>query len=334
MILIVSHEGNEHVEQVRRHLTGDSVVVNTAWFPGSLGLEAEFGRLGERLALALPDGRHIDLSAVGAVWYRRISAFDLPADLVDPVARLFAWSETNEAVLGLWYSLDCYWMNRPTADEISQRKIRQLQVARKLGLSVPETLITNEAAAAREFVQRHGVGRVVRKAFRNIPQAPRTTALVGESELALIESVRYAPVIFQEFVPADVDLRVTVIGDEIFAAAIHSEPAYRTDYRLGLESATVVPYQLPAGVAAGVLDLMKEFDIQYGALDFRVTPEGEHVFLEVNPAGEYLFISQRTGQPIAAAIAAALERHDRAWQSRAPYEPATITAVPDLDPFA
>ena len=50
----------------------------------------------------------------------------------------------------------------------------------------------------------------------------------------------------------------------------------------------------------------------YGASDFRVTPDGDHVFLEVNPAGEYLFASDRTGQPVPQAIAAALARHDRA----------------------
>ena len=245
------------------------------------------------------------------MWYRRISPLGLHRDLVDQTARLFAWSEANEAMLGVWYSIDCFWMNRPTADEVSQRKIRQLQVARGLGLSIPETLVTNDPAAAREFIGRHGPGNVVRKAFRNIPQAPRTTALVSEQDLALIESVCYTPVIFQRFVPADVDLRVTVIEQEVFAAAIHSEPAYRADYRIGLETARVVPYELPASVAASLLDLMKVLEINYGAIDLRVTPEGEHVFLEVNPAGEYLFISHRTGQPIPAAIAASLERHDR-----------------------
>ena len=55
---------------------------------------------------------------------------------------------------------------------------------------------------------------------------------------------------------------------------------------------------------------MRRLELQYGAVDFRVTPDGEHVFLEVNPAGEYLFIADRTDLPIAQAIAAALERHD------------------------
>ncbi len=312
MILILSFEDNEHVEQVRRHLTVDSVVVNTAWFPTSLSLHARFGRDTECLRLSLPSGRTIDLGSVGAVWYRRIRPFDLHADLKDETARLFAWSEATEALLGLWYSMDCFWMNHPTADEVALRKIRQLQVARRVGLSIPETVVTNDPADARAFIQSYPPGDVIRKAFRNIPQAPRETAVVRETDLAFLDSVRYAPVIFQRFVPADVDLRVTVIEQQIFAAAIHSQPEYHADYRLGLGSAKVVPYDLPDEVAAKLLELMQAFGLNFGAIDLRVTPEGEHVFLEVNPAGEYLFISQRTGQPIPAAIAASLESHNRA----------------------
>jgi glutathione synthase/RimK-type ligase-like ATP-grasp enzyme len=203
-------------------------------------------------------------------------------------------------------------MNPPTADEVSQRKVRQLQIARRVGLSIPDTLVTNQPDAARQFVEAHGVGRVVRKAFRNIAQAPRETHLLREEDLALLDSVRYTPVIFQRFVPAGLDLRVTVVEDDIFAAAITSEDRYAADYRPGLASAKVVPYELPPAVAEKLLELMKIFGLQFGAVDFRVTPDGDHVFLEVNPAGEYLFISQRTGQPIPAAIAASLERHDRA----------------------
>jgi glutathione synthase/RimK-type ligase-like ATP-grasp enzyme len=312
MILIVSFPDNEHVEQVRKHLTVESAVVDTATFPVSLGLSAALSRERECIQLSLPGGGDICLCQVGAVWYRRIRPYEFHEDLQDHTAKLFAWSEANEALLGVWYSLDCFWMNPPTADEVSQRKVRQLQIARRVGLSIPDTLVTNQPDAARQFVEAHGVGRVVRKAFRNIAQAPRETHLLREEDLALLDSVRYTPVIFQRFVPAGLDLRVTVVEDDIFAAAITSEDRYAADYRPGLASAKVVPYELPPAVAEKLLELMKIFGLQFGAVDFRVTPDGDHVFLEVNPAGEYLFISQRTGQPIPAAIAASLERHDRA----------------------
>ena len=312
MILIISFPDNDHVERVRQHLSVPSIVVDTSWFPVALGLEARLGAEAESLRFDLPDGRRLDLADIGAVWYRRLRPLGLHQDLVDETARRFAWSESNEALLGVWYALECFWMNPPTADEVAQRKIRQLQVARRIGLSIPETLITNQPAAAREFVARHGPDQVVRKAFRNIIEAPRETSLVRDGDLAVIDAVRYAPVIFQRYVPAEADLRITVVEDDVFAAAIHSSLDHQADYRLGLGSATVVTYQLPHEVTAHLLELMKALKLKFGAIDMRLTPEGEHVFLEVNPAGEYLFVSERTGQPIPAAIAACLQRHDQA----------------------
>jgi hypothetical protein len=317
MILIVSYPDDSHVDAVRKHLTMPSAVVDIASFPVSLGLSASLSRERELLEFALPGtGERLGLCKVGAIWYRRISLYGFHADLSDQTARLFAWSEANEALLGVWYALDCFWMNPPIADEVALRKIKQLTVARHVGLSIPDTLVTNEPNAARRFIEQHGLGQVVRKAFRNIAEAPRETHLLRGEDMALIDSVVYTPVIFQRFVPADVDLRVTVVEDDIFAAAISSEPQYAADYRPGLGSARVVPYELPASITDKLMQLMRILSLKYGAIDMRVTPEGDHVFLEVNPAGEFLFISQRTNQPIPAAIAAALERHDRVAASQ------------------
>lgn len=314
MILIVSFPNDEHVDHVRKHLTIPSVVVDTASFPVSLGLWASLSFDKECLQFVLPETRErLYLNKVGAVWYRRIKPYSFHSDLSDQTARLFAWSEANEALLGVWYALDCFWMNPPISDEVAQRKIKQLTVARSVGLSIPDTLVTNDPDAAREFIALHGLGHVVRKAFRNIVEAPRETYLLSKEDITLIDSVRFTPVIFQRFVPAELDLRITIVEDDIFATAISSEEQYKTDYRPGLYTAKVEPYNLPTKVTDNLLKLMAVFGLKFGAIDMRVTPEGDHVFLEVNPAGEYLFISQRTNQPIAEAIAASLERHERTF---------------------
>src|SRR5690606_19022389 len=313
LIRIVSYPNYAHVERVVEHLTRPYALFDTGWYPARSLLTVAVKECCESLALTTADGEVIDLARVGAVWHRRISPMTFDESLTDPTGRLFAWSEANEALLGLWYSLHCYWMNPPWADEVGQRKVRQLQLARSLGLPVPETLITNDPARARDFVASHAPGGVVRKAFRNIAEAPRETSVVSEADLRLIDTVRFAPVIFQRFVPADLDLRVTYVDGELFPAAIRSRPEYQTDYRLGVGHAQVLPYELPDDVAARLRCLMDALDLRFGGIDMRVTPEGEHVFLEVNPAGEYLFVTERTGQPVPQAIAAALEQHDREW---------------------
>ena len=141
--------------------------------------------------------------------------------------------------------------------------------------------------------------------------------MVGAAEYALLDQVAVAPVIFQEFVPAEVDLRVTVVGEELFAAAIHSqELPYALDFRLFLETGSGVRMSATAAAATrwktGLLRLLKHAGLRYGAIDMRRTPDGRYVFLEVNPAGQWRFVEEVTGQPITAAMAGLLTDLDKA----------------------
>jgi hypothetical protein len=310
VILVVSFPDNPHVQAVLDHLARPVEVFDVADFPARSTIDVGFGGA-DHLVLTGPSRRPVHASEVGAVWYRRERPLGLDPSLTDTTARLFAWSESTEALTGFWRSLECFWMNPAAGDEAAQRKIRQLQVAREVGLEVPETLITNDPHLAQAFVEKHLAAGVIRKAFRNIAEAPRSTERVTVADLHRMDAVRLAPVTFQAFVPADLDLRVIVVEDEIFAAAIRSAPEFQTDYRMGIGSAEFSACTLPDPVAAALLELHRRLGIVYGASDFRVTPEGQHVFLEVNPAGEYLFATERTGQPVPQAIAAALDRHDR-----------------------
>jgi glutathione synthase/RimK-type ligase-like ATP-grasp enzyme len=51
---------------------------------------------------------------------------------------------------------------------------------------------------------------------------------------------------------------------------------------------------------------MRRLGLEYGAIDLRLTPDGEYVFFEVNPAGQFLFVEHACGLPISAALAARL----------------------------
>lgn len=313
MILIISFPQNEHVEEVRRHLTAPHTVIDLAWFPTQLRLSARSGNGDGGIQFEHVSGERIDLADVGAVWCRRIRPFELDEQLTHPTSQMFAWSESNEALLGVWYSMPCFWMNPPLGDEVAQRKVHQLRIAEEVGLVVPETLVTNDPAQAREFVEGHGPSRVIRKAFRNIEEAPRETALVEREDLERIDGVRYAPVIFQRYIQGVEDLRITVVDGDVFAARIRSQADHQVDYRAGLGTASVEACSLPDDVSEKLLALMARLGVSFGAIDMRLTPEGEYVFFEINPAGEYLFVSRRTGQPIPEAIAASLQRHDAEW---------------------
>jgi glutathione synthase/RimK-type ligase-like ATP-grasp enzyme len=239
------------------------------------------------------------LRGVRTVWWRRPQPFELGGELVRPSYRAFAYNECHEAWSGLWETLDAFWVNHPPKDEAAARKAYQLDVARSAGLAIPSTLITNDPEEARRFVEDHRSRGVIYKAFSATEQAWRETRLLREAEEGLLEQVRHAPVIFQEYIPAGVVLRVTIVGDAMFAAAIHSqETSYRFDFRIDMNAARVLPFELPGDAREGLSRLIRCLGLQYGAVDMRQTPDGEIVFLEINPAGQWLFIEDRTRQPI------------------------------------
>jgi glutathione synthase/RimK-type ligase-like ATP-grasp enzyme len=112
-------------------------------------------------------------------------------------------------------------------------------------------------------------------------------------------------------VAADADVRVTVVGDRLFPTAIRATPGgYDVDYRMDLAGATFTPTDLPQETERRLRALMARLGLVYGAIDLRRTPDGD-VFLEVNPAGEWRFIEERTGQPITDAMADLLTSLDR-----------------------
>jgi glutathione synthase/RimK-type ligase-like ATP-grasp enzyme len=100
-----------------------------------------------------------------------------------------------------------------------------------------------------------------------------------------------------------VDLRITVVGDQLYAAEIDARrTSYPFDMRMVIGEAPVEVVELPSAVREKILCLMRELGLVYGAIDMRRTTDGEFFFLEVNPAGQWLFVEQRTGLPISKAL--------------------------------
>lgn len=314
LILIVSSERDEHAAAVAtelRRLGVEQRLLDLAQFPERIGLVLSYEGGARTSVLLRGVGEdEIDLARVGAVWYRRPQPFVLAPELSRPSHRTFAYNESHEAIAGLWQVLDVFWMNHPTRDEVAARKAHQLGVAAASGLAIPATLITNDPSEVRRFLAQRGPDGTIYKAFSATEQEWRETRLVRDEELAVLDQVRHAPVIFQEYVPARFDLRVTIVGDEVFAAAIHSQDTeYAVDFRIDMHRARIERHELPTEVAAGLAELMRQLGLVYGAIDMRLTPDGRYVFLEINPAGQWLFVEARTGQPISAAVARTLANH-------------------------
>jgi glutathione synthase/RimK-type ligase-like ATP-grasp enzyme len=314
VILAISSRTDEHTKVVLAELArmgASAAIVDLSEFPQvmSLAMRYEDGR--RSFKLRLRDVGELELRQCCAIWWRRPQPFVPHPGVSRPGDQHFILSESHEAFAGLWQATEAFWMNDPVKDQVASHKAYQLKIAQQVGLSTPLTLITNDVDQARRFVESLGHQKTVYKAFSATQQDWRETRLLQADEVPLLANVQYAPVIFQEYIPAKVDLRVTVVGDEIFAAAIHSQQtAYKIDFRMDMVNAPVEPWTLPEDVEMGLRSFMSVLGLEYGAIDMRLTEDGRYVFLEVNPAGQWLFVEQRSGQPITRALAGLLAAKD------------------------
>jgi len=307
-VLIISSVEDFHARSVMEALReqgASAELLDLSEFPAKLALSMEFEGATRRFLLKRQGGGMLDLSTVGAVWWRRPQGYKVAAGVTDAAHRRFAYSEAATAMDGLYQSLDAFWINDPRRDAAANHKPWQLAIAQQIGLAIPPTLMTNDPEEARDFWARHG-NNVIYKMFRALPEAWRETRRLKPEDAALAEAVRLTPIIFQPFVEAVADIRATVIGNEVYAASTDSrEGEYPADFRFNL-NLRWEKHRLPSAVEDKLRNLMELMGLEYGAIDLRLTPEGEYVFLEINPAGQFLWVELATEQKISAALAAHL----------------------------
>ncbi len=315
MIVAVTHRGDEHAAPVLDVLARRGVEVallDLARLPARGRLELSYGGGGGR-ELRLRGGPSIDAARVRALWWRRPRPLRRPGTL--PARRAeFAIRQMADAVMGLVSSLegDALLVNNPWRDDAAAQKTFQLHAAERVGLAIPPTLVTNDPRAARDFVRAHAGAGAVHKALHATPEDwRRTRRLGGAGGLARVPELRHAPVILQEHVPG-VDVRVTLVGDELFAAEIDARRSSSPDDYRGFErQCRIAPCALPARVERRVRRLMRDLKLVYGAADVRRGAGGEWFFLDLNPSGQWLFVEERTGQPITSALAGLLAARAR-----------------------
>jgi len=312
VILIISHAKDDHAQGVLSELSSRKhpfALVDSAQFPSRATLNQRFSANGVAVEY-VSGGRLVNLNECNVAWWRRSLPFTLH-DGLDPDLISFTYSECHEAFFGALELINATWVNPPKIDERAHHKPLQLATAVQVGLPVPRTLITNDPDEARNFIEELGPANTIYKTFLATQEYWRETRVIHDQEMQMLDSVAFAPVIFQEYIAAEADIRVTILDDQIFAADIRSNPhGYTIDYRMDMGGAAFMPTSLPDDVTDRLFKLMGKLGLVYGAVDLLRTAEGQYIFLEVNPAGEWRFVEERTGQPITAAMANLLIRLD------------------------
>jgi MvdD family ATP-grasp ribosomal peptide maturase len=324
-ILIITHsDDNESVARVIETIArkgGHTIRFNTDRYPTDVHLSAYYGASqDERLTITNEDGE-FDLREVGAVWHRRLNfGANLPARL-DRQLRHASLGEASAAAHGMLASLKAFRMDHLHHIRHAENKQLQLQVARELGLDTPRTLTTNDPHAVRAFAKSCEDGMVTKmlSSFAIYEEGKELVVFtnpVKPEDLADLSGLSLCPATFQELLPKSLEIRATVAGQCVMSAAVDSQVSARATHDWRRDGVGMLQewrhYQLPLKIEEKIRRLMDYFSLNYGAIDIILTPDGRHVFLELNPCGEFFWLERAPGLPISEAIADLLLEHDSA----------------------
>ena len=277
--------------------------LNTEELPRRLSI-----RLSEDAAVLRTSSGDLPASEISSIWWRR------------PVAPLWdderseadaAWSarETRKALEGYLRAADAHWVNTLAANASADCKPEQLQRARRHAFEVPPTLITGRKEEAAAFIDEHG--RVVCKAVSDgrLPGADGDqlffTTEVTQDSLREAPCFGPEPYIFQELIEKAYDVRVTVIGDGVYACRIDSgaDPSASIDWRAGVMDLPHSVETLPEDVADSCRTLTASYGLRFAAIDLVRRTDGNYLFLELNPNGQWAWVEQQTSMPLRARLA-------------------------------
>ena len=207
-------------------------------------------------------------------------------------ALLHEWLDVTEVLV----------MGRPASMFSNSSKPHQARLIAAAGLAVPTTLVTNDPEAVREFRSRHG--RIIFKSISGIRSIVRE---VDDAALARMDRIRDLPTQFQARVEGT-DVRVHVVGESVFPTRITSTALdYRYAARDGL-ACDLEPWVLAPDVEQACISVASALALPLAGIDLRVGEDGTVTCFEVNPMPAFSYYESNTGQPIAAAVAAFLDR--------------------------
>ncbi|WP_367125310.1 ATP-grasp ribosomal peptide maturase [Streptomyces phytohabitans] len=275
---------------------------NPADAGADLTVSARFGSCRAPVAGQLrTPSRTVDLSQVRSVYWRR-PAWPCFEHLGTDDAR-FAAAQVRYGLGGTLYALDGpLWVNHPLRNAAAEYKPAQLAVAQHLGLSVPPTLVTNDPDEARSFVRAHD--RVVYKTLRWTPYQRDGVPVTGWADpvtaAEIDERVVLVPHLFQAVVDKVADLRVLIVGREVFAVRIESG---MLDWRKDYSALSYCVVDLPSRTGKALRSYLEHFGLVSGSFDLSVDKAGDLWWLELNPNGQWGWLEESTGLAMSAAFA-------------------------------
>ena len=195
------------------------------------------------------------------------------------------------------------WINHPVAIYRAENKLYQLKTATECGLSVPETYMGNTLPQSIISNDMYIVKSLDTALFYDDGKEMFTYSTMVSGQELLHAEIKAAPIVIQEYLSSKIDIRVTVVGDSIFAVSITKNGEaligdWRKSNKDNLEYTSV---ELPQIVKQKLLGLTRSLGLAFGGIDLALVGD-TYYFIEINPTGEWGWLSSNVGIPTDKAI--------------------------------
>ena len=249
----------------------------------------------------------INMNNIGAVYCRDYVPLKCHPDR--DIATQLVHEESNTAYWGLFRQFESlYWMNPPWADEMADNKLYQSHCAASCGLLVPDTLVTSSKKDFMDFYNSHN-GKIVikqlspytliddseEKNWTDPVKDPDVygfyTECVKREHLEHLDELNAAPVLLQQLIEKKHDIRVTVVGEDVFSVKIDSQS--HKESKIDFRHVDMLPmenYPLPKDIKNKLLSMLRHWNIEFAACDFVEDKKGEIFFIEANVEGNWLWM--------------------------------------------
>lgn len=240
------------------------------------------------------DNNQVFLEDTRLLWWRRLTGKPrFPESLIDEDARDLVANDCRATLLGLAITqFKGLWISHPEATRVAENKLVQLTVAQKVGLRIPRTLISQDPITVRKFCAQLDFQVVV----KTVAGTHKTPVMAGRitQEMLTDEAISLCPAIYQEMIQGINHLRVCCFGNQVHTALLKTD---QLDWRYPL-NVSAEPFELDENLKAKLFNILTDLNLEMGVMDMKLTPEGEPVWLEVNPQGQFLFLEGLCGMPL------------------------------------
>ena len=244
--------------------------------------------------LLTSEGTRISVEDATVLWWRRARADQqITENARGDREKSLVNNDCRGALAGiLASSFAGQWISRPEATDRASDKIGQLAVAAGAGMRVPRTLVSQSREEVLAFTQ--DVGRTIVKPVVGARGPSLWTRWLDDPESIPRKSFEVCPAVYQEYIEGTRHVRLNCFGEQMYAALIETDELdWRPDLRVPISR-----WPVPEDVRRQVSSVLCQMGLRMGVVDLKLTRDGEPVWLEVNPQGQFLFLEPLTGEPL------------------------------------